>query len=178
MNAAIKIANRRLWTFTKRMAWLPLWVIVGQAAIITFNTANDDVSNWFKPVSLKIPNHCEGEDPEVQYTRQILKEFPGTYQGYFTSTPVGSFPVNASGTINWSYKVKPLATVKPKLYDLMGSKGEKLSPGPWYATIDWTVERGPWMTKGSATLHSNAFIIWDKSNIRCGLKSNSIGMWP
>lgn len=172
MREAIGFANKRLWVFCRRMAFLPFWVILIQTAVVAINTAKDPVSDWFRPISLYIPDHCEGDDPIVRYTREIRREFSGTYRGYYISPSNGSFPFLDSGVKPWPYKPRALATVRANMTNLMGGDARRLAPGEWYAGLDWTLDR-PWRKPGTVTLYSNLFQVWPAEDIRCGGKSKT-----
>jgi hypothetical protein len=167
MIEAVHFANRRAWIFLRRMAFLPFWWVVAQSAFVAFNTVANPVSLWFRPVSLYIPDHCEGTDPFVLYTREIKKPFQGSFKTYFTPIGNGSFPALRSPTIDWNYQVRPLATVRTRLSELMAIPDNRhLEVGDWFGSLDWTLNIS-WQRPGHATLSSNVFTVFPATDPRC-----------
>ena len=158
---SLKFAGRRAFEFLRMAIYVPPCLIVGKAVAVVLLGASDPMSRHFQPISIEVPDHCRGENPEVRYTRAIHRPWSGRFDTRFDLVDDAS--------------VAPMLCPYPGLgIDLHAKpRGESRLPfsaffqcpatlpaGRWQGRVTWTrIE--PWRPLQTTTLATNEFTVRD-----------------
>lgn len=148
-----------LATTFRWLAFLPFLLLVGQQVMYEWNTYADPISNVFRPISISIPDHCRGHDPQIVVHRFIGAPFEGRYHSQIEDVNGGQPVIDDYDSPWFNYKPKNSTEYRPLFFRYFG-KPLDIPPGRYVAEFTWTIRR-PAHRLVAVTLRSNEFTVRD-----------------
>jgi hypothetical protein len=166
MRASLGFAASRAWVLIKLAAFIPPTLIVGAVSIEMYRSHLEPVETWFEPISLAIPDFCEGADPEVTYERVIHKRYRGRFHTAFELSGGDGFPICPFDSTEIPYSPKPARVSHPRLSAFAGALCP-LPPGAYELHTEWSLHPPGYLAM-HPDLKSNAFVVLPRDSMQCG----------
>lgn len=161
----IRIANLRAAWLIKTTIYC---VLAFWAGLFVFKTVMllEPVGHYAKWISIEVPDHCEGTDPEIVVSRILKRPFRAHWYIQAENDRDPNRPPECSNDEFTAYAERPMITVQVPLSNYLGRQCF-IHPGRWHLEVRRTIIN-PWRWPREAPLQrSNSFTVLPKTDPRC-----------
>jgi len=159
MLEAMQDAGTRFLTSLKWLMFIPFTLVMVQQAMYEWNARTVPLRTVFDPISITIPDHCAGNDPEILYRRKLAGTFTGRYHSSLERRREADAPVASFDSPWFQYPPRLGLDYRRPLSEFLGFK-HVAEPGPYQVVVTWNIRR-PGFRDEAVSLASNEFIIKD-----------------